>query len=77
VKTTVEIPDALLTEVKRYASANGLTFRQVLETSLRQKLEQERSAKGKPFRLRKASFKGKGPVAGEDWTTFRKVLYGE
>jgi len=49
----------------------------VIETSLRQKLEQERSAKGKPFRLRKASFKGKGPVAGEDWATFRKVLYGE
>ena len=77
MKTTVEIPDALFTEVKRYAAANGLTFRQVLETSLRQKLEQEGGAKGKPFRLRKASFKGKGPVAGEDWAIFRKMQYGE
>jgi hypothetical protein len=77
VKATVEIPDALFTEVKRYASANGLTFRQVIETSLRQMLEQERSAKAKPFRLRRASFKGKGPAAGEDWAIFRKMLYGE
>ena len=75
VKTTVEIPDALFTDVKRYASANGLTFRQVIETSLRQKLEQERSAKAKPFRLRKASFKGKGLQPGLDWPAIRSLIY--
>jgi hypothetical protein len=76
VKTTVEIPDALFTEAKRYASTHGLTFRQVVETSLRTTLEQERGKK-KPFKLRDGSFKGKGAIAGEDWATFRKMLYGE
>ncbi len=74
MKTTVEIPDVLFNETKKYASARGLTFRQVVETSLRRTLEQERSAK-KPFKLRNASFKGQGPVAGEDWETFRKAIY--
>ena len=35
MKTTVEIPDPLFTELKKYAAAHGLTFRQLLETSLR------------------------------------------
>lgn len=74
MKTTVEIGDALFSEAKKYASARGLTFRQVVETSLRRTLEND-SAPKKPFRLRKATFKGKGPVAGEDWETFRKLIY--
>jgi hypothetical protein len=74
VKTTVEIPDVLFNETKKYASARGLTFREIVETSLRRTLEQERGMK-KPFKLRKASFKGNGPVAGEDWETFRKAIY--
>ena len=74
MKTTVEIPDVLFTEAKRYAAARGLTFREVIETSLRRTLEQQRGTK-KPFRLRKASFKGQGPVAGEDWETFRRLIY--
>jgi hypothetical protein len=74
VKTTVEIPDALFKETKKYASARGLTFQEVVETSLRRILERERGMK-KPFKLRDGSFNGKGPVAGEDWETFRKAIY--
>ena len=73
MKTTVEIPDALFTEAKKYASAHGLTFRQVVETSLRRTLEQEGHAK-KRYRLRKATFKGNGKLV-QDWETIRSLIY--
>jgi len=74
VKTTVEIPDALFKQAKKYAASSGLTLREVIETALRRTLEGNGSGK-KRFRLRDGSFKGSGPVAGEDWETFRNVLY--
>jgi hypothetical protein len=72
VKTTVEIADALMAEARQYADARGLTFREVLEMSLRQILDQP-SAK-KPFRLRKTTFKGKGQLI-HDWETIRALIY--
>ena len=74
MKTTVELADALLIAAKKHAAARGLTLRELLETSLRRTLELERGGK-KPFRLRDGSVKGKGPVAGEDWETFRDAIY--
>jgi hypothetical protein len=74
MKTTVEMPDALFTEVKKYASAHGLTMREVIETSLRRTLEQESGAK-KRFRLRDGSFKGNGMYPGLDWPAIRKLIY--
>jgi len=73
VKTTVEIPDALLKEAQKYASQHGLTFREVVETSLRRTLQQEQGVK-KPFRLRKVTFKGKGQLI-QDWDTIRALIY--
>ncbi|MBZ5592250.1 MAG: DUF2191 domain-containing protein [Acidobacteriia bacterium] len=73
MKTTVEIPDALLKEARKYASQRGLTFREVIESSLRRTLEQERSLK-KPFRLRKVTFKGTGQLI-HDWETIRALIY--
>jgi hypothetical protein len=73
VKTTVEIPDALMAEAKKYASVRGLSFREVLEMSLRRTVEQEPAEK-KPFRLRKTSFKGKGQLI-HDWETIRALIY--
>ena len=74
MKTTVEIQDALFRDAKKYAASSGLTLREVIETALRRTLEGNGSAKTR-FRLRNASFKGSGPVAGEDWETFRNALY--
>jgi hypothetical protein len=76
VKTTVEIPDALFNDVKRYASANSLTFRQVLETSLRQKLNRNVAPKEGRSGCGKRSSRERSR-AGEDWAIFRKMLYGE
>jgi hypothetical protein len=73
VKTTVEIPDALFAEVKKYAAAHGLTFRELIETSLRRSLEKQSSAR-KPFRLRKVTFKGKGQRI-RDGETIRALIY--
>ncbi len=74
MKTTVEIPDALIAEARKYASARGLTFREVLEMSLRSTLEQRRVAK-KPFKLRDGSFKGTGMTPGLDWPKIREMIY--
>ena len=73
MKATVEIPDALFTEVKKYAAAHGLTFRELIETSLRHTLEEQSSA-GKPFRLRKVTFNGKGQRV-RDGETIRALIY--
>ena len=73
MKTTVEIPDALFAEVKKYAAAHGLTFRELIETSLRRSLEKQSSAR-KPFRLRKVTFKGKGQRI-RDAETIRALIY--
>lgn len=63
-----------MAEARRFAAARGLTFREVLERSLRSTLDQRRVAK-KPFKLRDASFKGTGMTPGLDWPKIRKLIY--
>jgi len=74
MKTTVEIPDALLREARSYASARGLTFKAVLESSLRRTLEAERTP-ARPFRLRKHAFKGRGLAIEGGWKAIREQIY--
>lgn len=70
----LEIPDTLFKQAKKYAASSGLTLREVIETALRRTLEGNGSDKTR-FRLRDGSVGGSGAVAGEDWETFRSVLY--
>ncbi|WP_179137890.1 type II toxin-antitoxin system VapB family antitoxin, partial [Candidatus Entotheonella palauensis] len=58
MKTTVEIADALLEEVKKVAAQEHTTVRALVEEGLRQVIEnrQQRTA----FHLRRASFGGRG-----------------
>ncbi len=76
MKTTVEIPDALLDEVRRAAAREGRTMRDYVEEGLRKVLaERKRSS---AFRLRKASFKGRGlrpEIAGGSWDRIRDLAY--
>ncbi len=74
VKTTVDITTPLLDEVKQYASANGLTLRQVIEAGLRRVLD-ARQVQATPFRLKKRTFKGEGLAADADWPTIRRRIY--
>ena len=70
----MEISDSLFRDVKRYAAARELTFRQVLESGLRTLLTEARDPK-KPFRLKRASFRGDGMVKDYSWPEIRSVIY--
>jgi hypothetical protein len=76
MKTTVEIPDSLLREVKKIASAEGMTVKALIGEGLRRIIDERKRAG--PFRLRKATFKGDGlqaPVAGSPWERIRDMAY--
>ena len=75
MKTTVEISDPLFRQVKRYAAAHDLTFRQAVESGLR-KLVEPAPNRQKPFRLRDCAFKGgRGMVKDYTWPEIRAIIY--
>jgi hypothetical protein len=76
MKTTVEIADALLADAKRTASEEGSTLRDLIEEGLRRSID-DRRRRG-AFRLRRASFKGKGLRADVEpgtWERIREMAY--
>jgi hypothetical protein len=76
MKTTVEIADALLEEVRKLASREGTTLRALMEQGLRRIISERKRAGG--FRLRKVTFKGQGlqpGVAGTSWDRIREMAY--
>jgi CRISPR/Cas system-associated protein Csm6 len=76
MKTTIEISDSLLEEAKRLAAREGTTVRADVEQGLRRILA-ERKSRGQ-FRLRKATFKGKGLQPGVQeatWERTRETIY--
>lgn len=76
MKTTVEIADELLDEVKRLAEKDQTTVRALIEEGLRQVVA-IRARSGR-FRLKKASYRGKGlhpEVQGGNWETIREFVY--
>lgn len=76
MKTTVELSDALLVEARTIAAREGVTVRTLIEQGLRQALSQ-RKQHGR-FRLRKATFKGRGLSAaarGVGWEHLRALAY--
>jgi len=76
MKTTVEIPDALLAQARKLAAREGTTIRALVEESLRRVIaERERAGR---FTLRKVTFKGEGlhPEAeGQGWGTVLDRIY--
>ena len=74
MKTTVEIPDGLFREARKYAHVHELTFRQVVEAGLR-KLISGNSALKKPFRLEKRSVRGDGMLKDYSWPEIRSLVY--
>ena len=78
MKTTIDIPDPLLESAKAVAAREGTTLRALVESGLREILENRERAQS--FRLRKASFGGNGlrPDAKElSWDETRKLAYGD
>jgi hypothetical protein len=76
VKTTVEISDALLREVRQLAVREGVTLRTLVERGLHRVIAETK--RGAPFKLRRASFKGRGCQAelrDASWDTLRDLAY--
>jgi hypothetical protein len=73
MKTTVEIPDSLFREAKRYAAKQRIPFREVIETGLRRVVEQDK--RKKPFKLKDGSVNGNGMVKDFTWPEIRAMIY--
>ncbi len=76
MKTTVEIPDALLAEAKRVAARQDTTVRALMEQGLRQVVRARKNRT--THRLRQASFRGEGLQPGVQegvWTQIRELVY--
>jgi hypothetical protein len=76
MKTTVQIPDTLLEEARKLASRERTTLKALIEDGLRRVVSQHKRRNG--FRLRKASFRGKGlqpSAAGASWERIRELSY--
>ncbi|MFQ6046344.1 MAG: type II toxin-antitoxin system VapB family antitoxin [Gemmatimonadales bacterium] len=76
MKTTIDLPDSLLAELRRVARSEGTTMRALIEQGLRRVLA-ERGERG-AFRLRRVTFRGDGLVedlAGASWDEVRRRAY--
>ena len=76
MKTTVDISDALAEEAKAHARKENTTLRELIEAGLRLILRSR--AQREPFRLRDASFQGRGLQAeyrDADWQRLRDTAY--
>lgn len=76
MKTTVEISDSLLREVRKVAAREGVTLRTLVERGLHRVVAE--TTHGAPFTLRRASFKGKGRQADlreAPWDKLRDLAY--
>ena len=78
MKTTVEIADPLLREARKLAAREGVTLRTLIERGLHRVVAETKQ--DAPFKLRRASFKGKGLNAefrDASWESIRDAAYGE
>ena len=76
MKTTVEIPDALLNEAKQLAASQHTTVRALIEQGLQRVLIERKERAG--HRLRHASFAGEGlqgDVREGAWERLRELAY--
>ncbi len=76
MKTTIEISDPLLREARKLAEREGITLRALMERGLRRVVAETR--RGAPFKLRQASFKGRGvrtDLRDASWDKLRDLAY--
>lgn len=73
MKTTVELSDPLLREVKQFAAQQGIPMREVFERGLRAVLEGPLH-KNRPYRLNLRPFGGEGMVDDRDWPAIKEMI---
>jgi hypothetical protein len=77
MKTTIEISDPLLSEVRALARKQGRTLRELVEAGLRHVVLEQRG-KQRKFALRDASVAGSGLQSGlryENWDRILELAY--
>jgi metal-responsive CopG/Arc/MetJ family transcriptional regulator len=78
MKTTVQIPDALLAEVQRIAAKNKTTLRALVQEGLQHVVDNEQKKK-KPFKLGDMSYPPKYLVKEKtepkSWDEIRAIIY--
>lgn len=72
MKTTINIPDSLFEEARRLAQREQITLKTLIEEGLRTAIA-NRSERPQ-FKLRKASFKGKGLCPGLEGFSWDQIL---
>lgn len=80
MKTTIQIADSLFREARQVATQERTTLRALVEEGLRRVISEHRSRRNKRFRLRKATFKGRGlkpHLAGATWDQILDISYEE
>ena len=74
MKTTIDISDPLLREARKLAEREGITLPSLVERGFRRVVAETKP--GAPFKLRRASFKGRGLQAdarGASWGRLRDL----
>jgi mRNA-degrading endonuclease RelE of RelBE toxin-antitoxin system len=78
MKTTIQISDSLFKEARKVAHQERTTLKALVEEGLHKVISERHRRKGKAFRLRKATFKGKGlqpHLAGATWDQILDISY--
>jgi hypothetical protein len=76
MKTTIQLPDSLFEEARKLAQQERTTMKALVEEGLRRLISDRRQRSH--FRLRKATFRGKGlqpHLAGATWDQIRELSY--
>jgi hypothetical protein len=78
MKTTIQISDSLFKEARKVAQQERTTLKALVEEGLHKIISDRHRRKSKSFRLRKATFKGKGlqpHLAGATWDQILDISY--
>ncbi|HOV19241.1 hypothetical protein [Ottowia sp.] len=77
MKTTIELPQSLFAQAKRYAAAHDMTLKALIEQGLCAVMTE--SQPDAPFKLRDGSFHGGRGLTPEfenaDWAQIRDAIY--
>lgn len=80
MKTTINIPDSLFEEARQVARKEKITLKNLVEEGLRKTIDERRNRKRGDFKLRRASFKGRGlqpHLVGAAWDQILDLSYEE
>jgi len=77
MKTTIELPDALLAQARRYVASRNMTMKALIEQGLRKVMAEKRETP--QFKLRDGSFNGGSGLTPEfqnaTWEQIRDAIY--